>query len=79
MPLSRYSGAKRAYTRCLSLDLAAAVIALAELVTVLPALILIRLGAGVAGAFLLSLGAGALAFWLARRAIGLPVDLWRSS
>ncbi len=70
---------RRGWTRWLSIDLGAGIIALAELVTVLPALVLIRLRAGVPGAFLLALGAGALAFLLAKRAIALPIELWRSS
>lgn len=79
MPLTLPTRVRRGWIRWLSLDLGAGIIALAELVTVLPAVILIQLGAGVPGAFLLALGAGALAFWLARIAIELPVELWRSS
>ena len=67
------------WIRWVSVDLGAAVVALAELVTVLPALVLVRLGVGAAWAFLSALGAGALSFWLAKRAITLPVDLWRSA
>ena len=79
MPLTIPTCVRRGWIRWLSLDLGAGIIALAELVTVLPAVILVRVGAGVPGAFLLALGAGALAFLLARRAFALPIDLWRSS
>ena len=68
--------AKSAYVRLLSVDLGAGIVALAELVAVLPALILVRLGVSVPEAFIVSTGAGVLAFWLARGAMALPVGLW---
>ncbi len=70
---------RRGWIRWLSVELGAGIIALAELVTVLPALILIRLGGGVPGAFLLALGASLLAYFLARKALRLPSELWRTS
>ena len=70
---------RRGWIRWVSIDLGAAIVALAELVTVLPALILIRLGGGVPGAFLLALGTGLLAYFLARQALRLPSELWRTS
>lgn len=78
MPLSLSARVRRGWIRWLSIDLGAGIVALAELVTVLPALVLIRLGAGVPGAFLLALGAACVAFWLARSAIAIPVRLWRN-
>ena len=77
--MSLSSRARRGWIRWLSIELGAGIIALAELVTVLPALVLLRLHVGGPGALLLVLGSGALAFLLARTSIALPVSLWRAS
>ncbi len=76
--MSLYSWARGAWVRWLSIELGAGIIALAELVTVLPALILIRLGGGVPEAFSLALGGSVVAYLLGRRAMGLPLELWRA-